>query len=116
MKTGRHIQRKRRKQRVRKRIGRGTAERPRLSVFRSNKHIYAQLINDIDRKTIVAVSTETNGIKGTGTERAHAIGERIAQAAKKEGITRVLFDRGSYLYHGRVKALADGAREKGLIL
>lgn len=101
---------------MRKSIGRGTSERPRLSVFRSNKHIYAQLINDVDGKTIAAVSTETSSAKGTRTERARVVGESIAQAAKKEGITRVLFDRGSYLYHGRVKALAEGAREKGLVL
>ena len=107
-----------RRQRIRNRIRKtvsGTAERPRLSVFRSNKEIYAQLINDVDGKTIATASSRDKGLdKGTKTEIAAAVGKAIAEKGAKAGIEKVSFDRGGYLYHGRVKALADGAREAGL--
>lgn len=93
----------------------GTAERPRLSVFRSNKHMHAQLIDDQKHVTILG-ATERNvtGISGNKTEKAKKIGMELANLAKKKNITKVIFDKGSYRYHGRVKALADGAREGGL--
>jgi len=93
----------------------GTAQRPRLSVFRSNKNIYAQLIDDLAGKTIVSVSsataTEGNIAK---TEASVAVGKALATKAQEQGITEVVFDRSGYLYHGRVKSLAEGAREAGL--
>ena len=96
---------------IRKKVS-GTSERPRLAVFRSNKEIYAQVIDDIDGNTLAcASSTET---KGTKTEQAIAVGKLIADNAQKAGIANVVFDRGGFLYHGRVKALADSAREAGL--
>ena len=92
----------------------GTAERPRLTVFRSDKHMTAQLINDDLGRTLLAAS-DMKGAEGkTPLERAALVGAAIAKAAKAAGMTRVIFDRGSYLYHGRVKALADAARENGL--
>ncbi len=109
----------RRKLRIRKKIF-GTAERPRLSVFRSNRHIFAQIIDDEKGHTLVASSSfskELRGkeIEGGKTGVAKEVGKLIAQKAKEKGIEKVVFDRGGYLYHGRVKALADGAREAGLI-
>lgn len=109
----------RRKQRVRSAIRRQTNGRVRLSVFRSGKHIYAQLIDDSKGATLAAASSldaEVKGnVKSTSTiEAAKAIGSLIAQRAKKEGVKEVVFDRGGYLFHGRVKALADAAREAGL--
>ncbi len=94
----------------------GTAERPRLSVFRSNKYIYAQLIDDENGKTIAAASSRDKGFsaKGTKVEVAAEVGKAIGELAKKENIETCVFDRGGYLYHGRVKSLADGAREAGL--
>ncbi|MEA2556473.1 MAG: large subunit ribosomal protein [Actinomycetota bacterium] len=107
-----HEARVRRHARVRKRI-KGSTERPRLAVFRSNRHIYAQLIDDVQHATVVAASDrEVKG--GDPTARAKAVGELIASRAKEAGIERVVFDRGGRLYHGRVAALADGAREGGL--
>ncbi|MET1260289.1 MAG: 50S ribosomal protein L18 [Flavobacteriaceae bacterium] len=108
-----------RRLRIRRRIRKvsfGTAERPRLSVFRSNKEIYAQLIDDNNGKTLAAASSRDKGVevKGTKTEVATAVGKAIAEKALKAGIETVAFDRGGNLYHGRVKALADGAREGGL--
>jgi large subunit ribosomal protein L18 len=104
--------RMRRHARVRKKV-RGEAERPRLAVFRSNRHIYAQLIDDRQAVTLLAASdTEVSG--GNPTERAKAVGELIASRAKDAGIETVVFDRGGRRYHGRVAALADGAREGGL--
>ena len=91
--------------------------RPRLSVHRSGKHIYAQVIDDAEGKTLAAASTIDKDVKGaTGATVAAAqeVGKRVAEAAKKAGITQVVFDRGGFLYHGRVKALADAARESGL--
>ena len=99
--------------RVRKKI-KGTAERPRLSVFRSNKEIYCQLINDLAGVTLAAASSREVAVSGTKSEQAKAVGQKIAEKAKAENISSVVFDRGGYLYHGRVKALADGAREGGL--
>ena len=96
---------------IRKKVS-GTAERPRLAVFRSNKEIYAQVIDDIDGNTLACASS--NEIKGTKTEQAIAVGKLIADNAQKAGIATVVFDRGGFLYHGRVKALADSAREAGL--
>ncbi len=106
--------RQRIKQRIRK-IVTGTAEQPRLSVFRSNKEIYAQLINDVSGTTLAAVSSRDKGIaSGSKSEVATAVGKAIAEAASKEGITTCSFDRNGYLYHGRVKTLAEAAREAGL--
>ena len=100
--------------RIRKTIS-GTAEAPRLSVFRSNKEIYAQLIDDVQGITIAAASSREEAAKGAGKlETASQVGKLIAERAQKAGIQTVHFDRGGYLYHGRVKALADGARENGL--
>ena len=103
------------RRRIRK-ISSGTETRPRLSVFRSNKEIYAQLIDDVNGKTLVAASSRDKDIdaKGTKTEVANAVGKAIAEKAKKAGIETVAFDRGGNLYHGRVKSLAEGAREAGL--
>ncbi|KDE49716.1 50S ribosomal protein L18 [Geobacillus sp. CAMR12739] len=95
----------------------GTAERPRLSVFRSNKHIYAQIIDDTKSSTIVSASTldKEFGLDSTNNiEAAKKVGELVAKRALEKGIKKVVFDRGGYLYHGRVKALADAAREAGL--
>ena len=125
-------------QRIRRKL-RGTAERPRLAVFRSVAHIYAQVIDDAEGKTLVAASSVDNDAKAAGSDAppkdskakrttaktdgkktggnvaaAKAIGKLVAQRAKDKGITRVVFDRGGYQYHGRVKALADAAREAGL--
>jgi len=96
----------------------GTPERPRLCVFRSLSQIYAQLIDDQSGKTIVAVSTmskENAGLTGTKTEVSAAVGKQIAEKAVAKGISNVVFDRNGFRYHGRIKALADGAREAGLI-
>ena len=101
--------------RVRGKIS-GTAECPRLNVFRSSKHIYAQIIDDVAGKTLVSASSMDKAFEGNGgnAEGAAAVGKAIAEAAVKQGITEVVFDRGGYIYHGRIKALAEGAREGGL--
>lgn len=99
--------------RVRKKIS-GSPERPRLSVFRSNKAIYCQIIDDLKGHTLVAASSWDDHVTGNKTEKAKAVGKIIAEKAKAAGIETVVFDRGGYLYHGRVKALAEGAREGGL--
>ncbi|MDE6353171.1 MAG: 50S ribosomal protein L18 [Muribaculaceae bacterium] len=100
------------KARIRGKIS-GTAQRPRMSVFRSNKQIYVQLIDDLSGKTLASASSK--GIEeGTKTEIAAKVGQAIAQAAQAAGITEVVFDRNGYLFHGRVKSLADAAREGGL--
>jgi large subunit ribosomal protein L18 len=100
---------------IRKRV-KGTSERPRLSVFRSNRDIYVQVIDDSVGNTLVAASSREKGVapKGTKIEKAKAVGAELARRALEKGITQVVFDRGGYLYHGRVKAVADGAREGGL--
>ena len=110
--------RKRKHFRVRRKIS-GTAERPRLCVFRSSKHIYAQVIDDVSGQTLVAASTLDEALKGklayTGNKAAaREVGKLIGEKAIKKGIKTVVFDRGGYLYHGRVQELADGAREAGL--
>jgi len=108
--------RERRKLRVRKKVF-GTAERPRLNVFRSAKHIYAQVIDDDKGSTIASASTLSEGLKkkeGKKSDLAKAVGAAVAQACKTASITAVVFDRNGYRYHGRVKAVADGAREAGL--
>ena len=92
----------------------GTAERPRLAVFRSTKHIYAQVIDDTVGRTLVAASTLEFETEGTKTEASKQVGELIAKKALEKGITKVVFDRGGNLYHGRIQALAEGAREAGL--
>jgi len=109
-------QRQRRRFHVRSRIV-GTTERPRLTVFRSSKHIYAQLIDDLSGRTLASASSavkRTDRQYGGNVKAAKAVGLKLAEAAKAAGITRAAFDRGHYRYHGRVKALADGAREGGL--
>jgi large subunit ribosomal protein L18 len=108
--------RERRHRRVRGRVE-GTAERPRLVVFRSNRGIEAQLVDDLAGKTLAAASwlNLKKSFKGDKTEQAAEVGKLLAANAKKAKIESVVFDRGGYLYHGRVKALADGAREGGLI-
>jgi large subunit ribosomal protein L18 len=117
-KFNRNKSRKKRHRIIRKSI-QGTPERPRLNVFRSSKHIYAQIIDDTQMKTITSSSTIDKDVAEklegmTKKEAAELVGKNIAEKAKKEGIEKVVFDRGGYLYHGRVKALADGARENGL--
>jgi large subunit ribosomal protein L18 len=104
LRTRRHI-------RVRAKV-KGTPERPRLVVFRSDKHIYAQLVNDTTQRTIVTVSDQ--GMAGKKSEKSVEVGKKIAEKAKAAGISKVVFDRAGYQYHGRVKAVADGAREGGL--
>ena len=104
--------------RVRKRVS-GTAERPRLNVFRSSKHIYAQIVDDNRGQTLVAASSLSKELDGqfkTGANKlaARAVGKLIAQKAKEKSIAKVVFDRGGYVYHGRIKELAEGAREAGL--
>lgn len=111
------IARFKRIQRIRVKIT-GTAERPRMRVFRSNRHIYAQIIDDASNKTLVAMSTDdtafdSNDLKNK-CEKAKRVGLLLAERAKAAGIEKVVFDRGGYLYHGRVRALSDGAREGGL--
>ncbi len=111
-----NVARKRRHARVRKSVS-GTAERPRLNVFRSLKHVYAQIIDDDAGVTIVATSTmdkELNIGYGGNKNAAREVGKMIAQKAVEKGIKKVVFDRGGYLYHGRVQQLAEGAREGGL--
>ena len=107
----------RRHRRVRGKIS-GTAERPRLDVFRSSKHIYAQIIDDVAGVTLVSASTLEKGFEGFGGnfEAAGKVGRMIAEKALAKGIKTVVFDRGGFVYHGRVKALAEGAREGGLEL
>ena len=100
--------------RIRRRVE-GTPERPRLAVFRSVKHIYAQVIDDTRGHTVVAASSaEKKGANGGNVAGAKSVGKMVAERAKDKGIKAVVFDRGGYLYHGRVKALADAAREAGL--
>lgn len=117
--TSRSEARLRRKKRVRKRV-KGTQERPRLSVFRSSKHIYAQIIDDSKDGTLVDASSLSKEIrpeimgKGGNKEGAGIVGQYIAKRALEKGIKKVIFDRNGFLYHGRVKALADAAREGGL--
>ncbi len=104
------------KRRIRKVVS-GTESRPRLAVFRSNKEIYAQIVDDVSGKTIIAASSrdkDINSAKGTKTELAALVGKSLAEKAVKAGVETIAFDRGGYQYHGRVKSLAEGAREGGL--
>lgn len=115
-KTDRNVNRKARHSRVRKKIS-GTAERPRLNVYRSGKHIYAQIIDDNLGSTIVSASTLDKSLNLTATqnkEAARSVGQAIAKKALDKGVEEVVFDRGGFIYHGRVKELAEGAREAGL--
>lgn len=115
-KTSKNAARQKRHARVRAKLS-GTAERPRLNVFRSNKHIYAQIIDDVNGVTLVSASTldKDLNVESTGDSGAAAkVGELVAKRASEKGVSDVVFDRGGYLYHGRVKALADAAREAGL--
>jgi len=105
--------RKRRHARVRAKVH-GTAERPRLAVYRSNRSVYAQLIDDVQGHTLAAADSRSVGSEGDKTAQSKAVGQLIAERAKAAGIDTVVFDRGGYIYHGRVKAVADGAREGGL--
>lgn len=117
-KEDRNLARKRRHLRVRNRIN-GTAERPRLNIYRSNKHIYAQVIDDVTGTTVASASTLDKELaeqvkNGGNVDAAVKVGELVAKRALEKGISQVVFDRGGYLYHGRVQALADAAREAGL--
>ena len=118
--TDKRDARLKRKKRVRKKI-QGTPERPRLTVFKTAKHIYAQIIDDTTGRTLVSAATVCKDVKpkvkgiGGNIKGAVLVGESIGKKGKTKGIKEVVFDRGSFLYHGRVKALADAAREKGLI-
>ena len=112
------VGRERRKLRIRRKIS-GTSERPRLTVFRSAKHIYAQIVDDTKGTTLLTVSTLSKDLRGdtndkVKTDAAKLIGTAVATACKSKGIAKVVFDRNGYLYHGRVKALAEAAREAGL--
>jgi large subunit ribosomal protein L18 len=109
----RKVNRVRRHKRVRVHVA-GTKERPRLAVFRSLNHLYAQLIDDGAQSTLASASTVAMKAKGNGVAQAAEVGKEIATRAKAAGVTSVVFDRGGFLYHGRIKALADAAREAGL--
>ena len=116
--VSREVSRKRRHERVRKKVS-GTPERPRLNVYRSLEHIYAQVIDDTTGNTLVAASTVDKELRAQvaslkKSEQAKAVGKAVAERAVAKGIKEVVFDRGGYPYHGRVKALADGSREGGL--
>jgi large subunit ribosomal protein L18 len=115
--TDRELGRHRRHRRLRKRV-RGLAERPRLDVYRSQKHLYVQIIDDTVGKTLLGRSTKDERLKhlksGGNLDAAKQLGTLVAEEAVKQGITKVVFDRGGYLYHGRVKALAEAARKGGL--
>lgn len=105
--------RQRKHRRVRRRVS-GTVERPRLVVHRSLKNIAAQIVDDANGRTLLGISSHVLSVDGSKIERARETGKRLAEQARQQGIERVVFDRGGYLYHGRVRALAEGAREAGL--
>jgi large subunit ribosomal protein L18 len=118
VKAGSEEARKKRQARIRRRVS-GVPERPRLCVFRSDRHIYAQVIDDTTGKVLVSASSlakefKDQGLKGSGIAGAKAVGALVAARATDKGIAKVVFDRSGFIYHGRVKALADAAREKGL--
>jgi large subunit ribosomal protein L18 len=115
MATVKELRRERIKKSIKKKIS-GTASKPRLSVYRSNKDIYVQIIDDLSGKTLVSASSRTKDVKNEGTkvELANKVGKLVAEKAIAAGIATVVFDRNGYLYHGRVKSLAEGAREGGL--
>ena len=113
-KVNRNKQRQRRHLRIRKHIY-GTANRPRLDVYRSNKNIYAQIIDDVKGVTLASASTLDKNVSGTTkTDQAKSVGKLIAQRASQKHVSKVVFDRGGYLYHGRIQALAEAARQNGL--
>jgi large subunit ribosomal protein L18 len=105
--------RERIKKSIRQKIS-GTSQRPRLSVFRSNTNIYAQVINDATGETLVSANVKEIGLKGNNIAASAAVGKKVAEKALAAGITTVVFDRNGYLYHGKIKSLAEGAREGGL--
>ena len=112
------LRRKNIRHRIRRKLGSGTPEKPRLSIFRSNTDVYAQLIDDLNGQTIASASSRDKDIKaqsGNKVEKSKMVGEAIAKKSIDLGIKNVFFDRGGYLYHGRVKSVADGAREAGLV-
>lgn len=111
--SAKQANRLKKKIRIRKTV-KGTSERPRLCVYRSSKHIYAQVINDDSQQTLLTVSSLTLETKASGKELAKTVGKAIAEASLKKGIKTVVFDRNGFIYHGRVQSLADGAREAGL--
>ncbi len=115
MSSSRQVARTRRHTRVRKRI-RGTSERPRLAVYRSNRYIYAQVIDDVQGRTLAAASSQESDLRGESlnVDTATKVGTLIANRAKEAGVATVVFDRGGYKFHGKIKALADAAREEGL--
>lgn len=113
MQDSRNVQRKRRHDRLRKKIS-GTSQKPRLNVFRSNKGIYVQLIDDVNHKTLASASSKELKLTNNNIETCSKVGELIAKKAKDAGINEVVFDRGGYLYHGKIKALADACRNAGL--
>ncbi len=117
MTQNRQVAKDRRHRRVRKKV-RGTAARPRLAVFRSNKHIYAQVIDDVTGVTLASASTAEKTFTGSGAtvDAAKQVGTLVGERAKGAGVETVVFDRGGFRYHGRVAAIADGAREAGLVL
>lgn len=118
-KPDKETQRSRRHARIRSRLS-GTAARPRLNVFRSGQHIYAQVIDDVAQRTLISASTvekefREQGVHGNSVTAAATVGKLVAERAVATGISAVVFDRGGYLYHGRIQALADAAREAGLV-
>jgi len=115
MKGSRQDARNRRHSRVRKRV-RGTSDRPRLAVFRSNKYIYAQVIDDTDARTLAAASSQESDLRSSALniDTASQVGTLVASRAKEAGVENVVFDRGGFKFHGKIKALADAAREEGL--
>ena len=117
MTQNRQVAKDRRHRRVRKKV-RGTAARPRLAVYRSNKHIYAQVIDDVAGVTLASASTAEKAFTGTGStvDAAKQVGALLGERAKGAGVETVVFDRGGFSYHGRVAAIADGAREAGLVV
>ena len=118
MSTSRQLGRERRHRRVRKKV-RGTPDRPRLSVFRSNRHVYAQVIDDVNGRTVAAASTVETDVRSSPTGTVGAaknVGKLVGERARAQGVAAVVFDRGGFRYHGRVAAVADAAREAGLEL
>lgn len=113
-KLSRNVMRQKRHTRVRQTIT-GTESRPRLSVYRSNKGYYVQLVDDLNQLTLLAVRSQDLGLTSNSKETAKKVGQTIAEKAKAKGITSVVFDRSGYLYHGRIQVLADAAREAGLV-
>lgn len=112
-KISKNVTRQKRHLRIRK-IVEGTMERPRLSVYRSNSALYVQIIDDVKQTTLISARTQELGLKGSNIESAKAVGKLIAEKALAKGVSQVVFDRSGYLYHGRIKALAEAAREAGL--